>query len=229
LFFQARENNKADLANTWLDDNGKQAYTTDGMSLIINGDPRFSRFYVLTQAMTGTQPDTATFVVRLVLTHGKLDVSSFEETVTLVRDSATKPFLIHQATAGPHRDLGKGAEVVSVVVAPDSIKITFDSDLDPATVTDGVLMLDSKGKQVDITTTYSNRTVTITGLDLKPSTQYKLVVQTSVRDVGGHNVASEYDLQLLGPALKNKGNQKTAAGVTASPVPASPSPTANRS
>jgi hypothetical protein len=71
--------------------------------------------------------------------------------------------------------------------------------------------------------------VTITGLDLKPGAHYKLVVLTTVRDVSGHNVASEYDLQLLAPALKNKGNQKTAGGVTASPVPASPAPTSTPS
>lgn len=224
-FLQARQNNKPDQATTFLDDNGKQAYATGGLSLIINGDPHFSRFYVLTQTMTGTQPDTATFVVRIVLTHGKLDVSDFEETLTLVRDAATKPFLIDQATAGAHRDLGKGAEVVGVVVSADNVKVTFDSDLDPATVTDGVQVLDAKGKQVDVTVTYSNRTLTITGLDLKPGSHYKLVVLTTVRDVGGHNVASEYDLDLLAPALKNKGNQKTAGGVSASPVPASPTPT----
>jgi hypothetical protein len=226
-FLQARQNNKPDQATAFMDDNGKLAYTTGGLSLVINCDPRFSRFYVLAQVMTGTQPDTATFVVRLVLTHGKLDVGDFEETLTLVRDATTKHFLIDQATAGTHRDLGKGAEVVGVVVAADSIKVTFDSDLDPATVTDGVQVLDSKGKQVDITATYSNRTVTITGLDLKPGSQYKLVVLTTVRDVGGHNVASEYELQLLAPALKNKGNQKTAGGVTASPIPTSPPPAAN--
>ena len=221
-FMQARQSNKPDLATTFLDDNGKQAYASGGLSLVINGDPRFTRFYVLTQLVTGAQPDTATFVVRLVLTHGKLDVSDFEETLTLVRDSTTKHFLIDHATAGAHRDLGKGAEVVGVVVAVDSIKVTFDSDLDPATVTDGVVVLDSKGKTVEVTATYSNRTVTITGLDLKPGAQYKLVVLTTVRDVGGHNVASEYDLQLLAPALKNKPNQRTSGGVTASPVAASP-------
>ncbi len=224
-FLQARQNNKAEQATAFLDDNGKQAYTTGGLGLVINGDPRFTRFYTLTQVMTGTQPDTASFVVRLVLTHGKLDVSDFEETLTLVRDTTTRHFLIDQATGGPHRDLGKGAEVVGVVIAADSIKVTFDSDLDPATVTDGVQVLDSKGKQVDVTASYSNRTVTITGLDLKPGSRYRLVVLTTLRDVGGHNVASEYDLQLLGPALKNKPNQRTAGGLTASPAPVSPTPT----
>jgi hypothetical protein len=222
-FMQARQKGQADQATAFLDDNGKSAYSTGQMGLVIAGDPRFSRFYILTESITSTQPDTATFVVRLVLTHGKLDVSDFEETLTVVRDASSKQFVIDQATAGAHRDLGKGAEVVGVVVAADSIRVTFDSDLDPGTITDGVQVLDSKGKQVDATATYANRTVTITGLDLKAGSYYKLVVLTTVRDVLGHNVASEYSLQLAGPALKNQKDRKGAGTVTASPVPVSPS------
>ena len=222
-FMQARQKGLADQATVFLNDNGKHSYATGEMSLVIAGDPRFSRFYILTEGITSTQPDTATFVVRLVLTHGKLDVSDFEETLTVIRDATTKQFVIDQATAGAHRDLGKGAEVVGVVVTADSIKVTFDSDLDPGTVPDGVLVLDSKGKQLDAATAYANRTVTITGLDLKPGTHYKLVVLTTVRDVLGHNVASEYALQLAGPALKNQKERKSGGSVTASPAPSSPS------
>ncbi|HEV2029712.1 MAG TPA: Ig-like domain-containing protein [Candidatus Dormibacteraeota bacterium] len=221
-FMQARQKGQADQAAAFLDDTGKQAYSGERLKLVINGDARFSRFYVLTQAVTGSQPDTATFVIRLVLTHGKLDVADFEETLTVIRDAATKQFVIDQAAAGAHRDLGKGAEVVGVVVAADNIQVAFDSDLDPGTVTDGVRVLDSKGRQVDATATYANRTVTISGLDLKPGAQYKVVVLTTVRDVLGHNVAAEYDLQLLGPVVKNKTDHK---GPSASPSPASPTPT----
>jgi len=224
-FMQARQKGQAEQAAGFLDGNGKQAYSGDRLKLVINGDPRFSRFYVLTQEVTGSQPDTATFVVRIVLTHGKLDVADFEETLTVVRDSATKQFVIDQASAGAHRDLGKGAEVVGVVVGVDNIQVAFDSDLDPGTVADGVRVLDSKGKLVDATATYANRTVTISGLDLKPGAQYKLVVLTTVRDVLGHNVAAEYDLQLLGPVVKNKTDRKGAGAATATPAPTSPAPT----
>jgi len=225
---QARQKAQPDVAGALLDSNGKQAYAGGGLNLVISGDPSFSRFYILTQDVTGTQPDTATFVVRLVLTHGKLDVADFEETLTVVRDATTRQFLIDQATAGAHRDLGKGAEVVGVVVAADSIQVAFDSDLDPGTVADAVHVLDSKGKQVDATVTYANRTVTISGLDLKPGAQYELVVLTTLRDFRGHNVAAEYDLQLVGPVAKAKPDHKSG-GVTASPAPIpspSPSPTA---
>jgi hypothetical protein len=66
--------------------------------------------------------------------------------------------------------------------------------------------------------------VTLSGLDLKPAGKYRLVVLTSLRDVQGHNVASEYDLDLLGPAPKNRVNQKQgpAAGSPAPAATASP-------
>jgi hypothetical protein len=221
-FMQARQQGLAERAAAFLDDHGKQAYSGEKLKLVISGDPRFSRFYVLTQEVTGSQPDTATFVVRLVLTHGKLDVADFEETLTVIRDAATNQFVVDQAAGGAHRDLGKGAEVVGVVVATDNIQVAFDSDLDPGTVSEGVRVLDSKGKLVEATATYANRTVTISGLDLKPGAQYKLVVLTTVRDVLGHNVAAEYDLQLLGPTVKNKTDRKGPGAATASPSPASP-------
>ncbi len=228
-FMQARQNGLADQAASYLDANGRLAYAAGGPNLIVGGDdPRFSRYYVLTQELTSTQPEIATFTVRLVLTHGKLDVNELEESLTLVLDPTSHKFVIDQASAGARRALGKGAEVVAVDVAADTIKVTFDSDLAPATVQGGVLVLDAKGNPVDGQATYAGRVVTITGLNLKPGGQYKLVVLTTVRDVSGQNVASEYDLTVFGPALKNHGDHKGAGGVTASPGPSpspSPSPT----
>jgi len=229
-FMQARLKGQSDEAATYLDANGKQAYSSGGLSLIISGDPRFTRFYVLTQQITSTQPDTARFVVRIVLTQGKLDVADFEETLTIVRDATTKQFLVDQATAGPRRELGKGAKVVGVVVTAGSIQVTFDSDLDPGTVPDSVLLLDAKDRQIEGNSTYANRTVTISGLELKPGAQFKLVVLPSLRDVLGHNVASEYDLQLIGPAAKNPTGVTVKPPVATSPAPsASPSPPASPS
>ncbi|HEY1419409.1 MAG TPA: Ig-like domain-containing protein [Candidatus Dormibacteraeota bacterium] len=225
-FMQARLKNQPDQATAYLDSAGKQAYSAGGLSLTINDDPAFSRYYILTQELSGSQPVTARFVVRLVLTHGKIDVADFEETLTLARDPATNQFLVDQATAGPHRGLGKGAEVVGVTVAADSIQITFDSDLDPGTVPGGIVLVDSKGKPVDTTLAYANKMVTISGLSLKPGDQYRLVVSTSVRDVLGHNVAAEYDLDIVGPAAANHHLNKRDGGapVTVSPSPA-PGPT----
>lgn len=223
-FMDARLKGQADQASSYLDASGTQAYGSGGPSLILNGEPHFTRYYVLTQELVGTDPDTARFVVRLVLTRGKRDVSDFEEALTLVRDATSKQFLVDQVTATDRRDLGQGAEVVSVNVAPDTVTVTFDSDLDPATVTGGVVLLDAKGNEVQATATYANRTVTFTGLDLIQGDRYRLVVLPTLRDVAGHNVAAEYDLDLLGPAVVKTPDTRQTGNGTPSP---SPSPLAS--
>jgi len=227
-FMQARLKGQADQAGQLLDDNGKQAYGDGKLSLVLGGDPAFTRYYILTQEITATQPDTAKFVVRLVLSHQKLDVSYIDETLTLVRDPSSNQFLVDDATGGHVRDLGKGAEVVAVDVTRTQIKVTFDSDLDGSTVPGGVTVVDSKGNQLAATASYANRIVTLTGLDLKPGVEYKLVVSTTVRDVLGQNVGAEYDLQLLGPAAsegENKlGSSNPSPSPSPSPVPVTPSP-----
>ena len=219
-FMKARLAGSADQANALLDSGGKAAYGNGGLSLLITGDPGFTRYYVLSSEVTGADPDTARFVVRLVLTHNKTDVSDREEALTLVRDATSKQFVIDQASLATHRDLGKGAEVVAVDVQPDTVKITFDSDLDPTTVTDGVTVVDSKGKTLNANASYANRVVTLTGLNLKDGDTYRLVVLTTVRDVSGQNVAAEYDLDFLGPLARRHSNHQSA-------VLPSPSPSAS--
>lgn len=220
-FMNARLAGQLADAKTFLDVNGQQAYLSSGLPLFINGDTHLSRYYVLTREITAHQPDTARFVVRLVLTKGSQDVSDYEETLTLLRDQADHPFLIDQATAGPTRDLGKGAEVVSLEVAASTIKVVFDSDLISSTVADGVVVLDGTGKRVGGSSTYANRTVIITGLELSPGAPYKLVVLTTVQDVGGRNVPAEYDLTLAGPA---PGTSSSSQGEIDNPPP-QPTPT----
>ena len=223
-FMKARLAGSADQANALLDANGKSGYGAGALSLLIAGDPSFSRYYILSSEVTGGNPDTARFVVRLVLTHGKTDVSDQEEVLTLIRDATTKQFVIDQATAGAHRALGNGAEVVSVDIQSDTIKVTFDSDLDPTTLTDGVIIVDSKGKRLEASSAYANRVVVLSSLNLKEAESYRLEVLTTVRDVSGQNVAAEYDLDFFGPAVvKRHGNHQEVAPPSPSPS-ASPSP-----
>ncbi|HEV2036660.1 MAG TPA: Ig-like domain-containing protein [Candidatus Dormibacteraeota bacterium] len=219
-FMKARLAVQSDQAKTYLTDNGKQAYSNGGINLLITTDPVFSRFYILTGEMTGSGT-TARVVVRLVLAHGKLNVSGYEETLTLQRDLSTGQFLIDQATAGPRRDLGKGPEVVGVEVTAASIKVTFDSDLKAETVQDGVILLDGKGRQVGAKASYAEKTATISGLELTPGAPYKLVALSTIRDVNDHRVASEYDLDLVGPAASS---DHSGSVVPPAPKP-SPSPT----
>ena len=222
-FMNARVAQNSNQAQTFLDERGKQAYSSSGLPLVINGDARLTRDYVVIQELTDLNPQAARFVVRLVLSKGPLDVSEYEETITLQRDDAGKPFLIDQATASHTRDLGKGAEVISVDVASGSIKVVFDSDLVSDTVADGVVLLDGTGKRIGAQSTYTNRTVVITGLDLTPGANYKLVVLTSVQDVGGRSVPAEYDLILIGPAQAASPSPSPSPEPTPTPSP-SPSP-----
>jgi len=230
-FMDARKAGQLEKATALLDDNGRKVYagSNPGLNLLVGGDPSFSRYYLLTQEITGTHPDTAQFVVRLVFSRDKIDVSTYEETLTLVRTQGSQQFLVDQSTIGPTLALGKGAEVVSVEVSPGSVKVTFDSDLKPSTVSGGVIILDSKGKQIDATPVYSSRTVSFNNLDLKPGKTYKLVVLSTVQDVGGNNVATEYDLTFVGPdnskAAKQREGQSPSPSPEPTPIPTpSPSP-----
>ncbi len=224
-FMKARVAGTADQANAVLDSNGKAPYNGGGLSLLISGDPSLTRYYVLTSEVTSTDPDTARFVVRLVLSHGKTDVSDQEEVLTLARDPRTKQSVIDQAAAGAHRVLGKGAEVVNVDVETDTVKVTFDSDLDPSTVADGVTIVDAKGKKLDATATYANRVVVLTRLNLKEGDSFRLVGLYSVRDDSGQNVGAEYDLDFVGPVLaKRHGNGQNTVPPSPAPTPV-PTPT----
>jgi Bacterial Ig-like domain len=218
-FMNARLAGQQDQATAFLDDGGKAAYAPGGLNLIVRGDPAFSRFYILTGEVVSSQPDTARFVVRLVLTHRRIDVSDFEETLTLVRDASTQRFMIDQATAGSTKPLGRGAQVVSVDVQTDTVKVTFDSDLDPGTVTGAVTIVDAKGNPIEATASYANRVVTLSGLNLKPGDHIKLVVLTSLHDVQGQPVATDYELDLVGPAGKKHPNHKDATTPSPSPSP----------
>jgi hypothetical protein len=229
-FMNARLAMQQEAATTFLDDNGKQAYSSSGLPLIVVGDSRFTRDYIVMQELTAQNPATARFVVRLVLSRDAVDVAGYEETLTLIRPQAGQPFLIDQASASSTRQLGRGAEVVSVDIATGSMKIVFDSDLVSDTVADGVMLLDKNGKRVGSQSTYANRTVVITGLALTPGADYKLVVLTTVQDVSGRSVHGEYDLKVVGPAVENASSTpgpEPSPSPIPSPLPSpSPSPSA---
>jgi hypothetical protein len=222
-FMQARLDGKVERAGSFLDDAGKAAYGNSSPSLIPAGDPSFKRFYILTSEVDPTN-NSVRVVVRLVFAHGKAEQYSIEETLTLVRAEATDPYLIDSAAAGPQLEFGKGPQVVTVKVTATEVDVTFDSDL-IATSIGNVTLQDAQGVQVAGTVNYLDRTVTFTGLQLTPGAHYRLVVLPGVEDVGNHNAAAEYDLDLVGPAPDT-----TAGGVTPPPGPSpEPSPSASPS
>lgn len=224
-FMEARLNGDSSGASAFLDADGRKAYGEGGPALVPDRDAGFKRSYILTAEPDASGPSAVRVVVRLVFGHGKNEKSLVEETLTLRRQLSTDPFVIHGVSAGKERDLGKGAEVVAIDVQASTLKITFDSDLTPETVAGGVVLLDSTGKQVGDAPTYANRTVTITGLLLTPGATYRLQVMTTVQDVHGKGVASEYDLDLIGPGAYSSGDHQDGGTTPSpSPEPGTPSP-----
>jgi hypothetical protein len=217
-FMHARLDKNADRASSFLDDAGKAAYSAGHPALLPTGDLTFKRFYVLAAELDPSTPNSVTVVVRLVFASDKLERTAVEETLTLRRTQDTDPFLIDGVSAGAQRDLGGGPQVVAVKITSAQVAVTFNSDLKPETVA-GVVVVDSQGNPVPATAKYLDRTVTLSGLQLVAGAHYRLVVTTSVQDVGDHHAASEYDLELIAPAP-----EATGGGVTPTPAQPSPSP-----
>jgi hypothetical protein len=219
-FMQARLGGNPDRASLYLDDAAKAIYNSGTPALIPTGQPAFKRFYVVTNEVDPTAANTVRVVVRLVFADGKVEKSSVEETLTLKRDEPTDPFLIDGVSASQPRDVGKGPEVVAVKISSTEVDVTFDSNL-VATTIGGVTVQDANGMPLTGTTALNDRTVMLSGLQLTPGAHYRLVVLPTVLDVGSRHTASEYDLDLLGPAP----NATSGGGTPSpSPAPASPSP-----
>ena len=218
-FMQARLDNNQNLASTYLDDAGKGAYSGGGPTLLQDPNLGFKRFYIVTIQLDPSSANAARVVVRLVFAHGKKENRAVEETLTLRRAEATDPFVIDAATVTSPRELGRGPEVVSVKVTATTVEVTFDSDLLESTI-GNVVLVDGQGVPVIASATYSDRTVTFSGLQLVAGATYRLVVPPTVQDVSKRPVASQYDLEFIGPAPV-----ATSGGGVPSTPPTGPSPT----
>jgi hypothetical protein len=200
-FMAARKQGQTGAASAFLDANARGAYGGSAEpDLVISGDPALSRYFVVFAQAAAGQPATSyRFVVRLVLGHGLTDVSDYDETLVLQRN-ATGKLLIHQATAGPRQSVGKGPRVLSVQLERGLLRVTFDSDMDAASVGGGVTVKDAAGKSVVATPSYANRVDTIMLQPLTAGSTYHLAVGTGVKDISGRAFASEFDLDLVGLA-----------------------------
>ena len=216
-FMHARLAVTADKAASFLTDAGKVAYTSGGPTLIPSADLGFRRFYIVTAQRDPGAPHQVRVVVRLVFAHGgKLERTAIDEALTLRQAQDTGPFQVDGVVASPQRALGTAPAVVAVRVTTGQVDITFDSDLLPPTVS-GVVLEDAQGATVAGTVTYTDRTVTIKGLQLAPGERYRVVVMPSVQDVAGRAAATEYDLDVIAPAAA-----ATAGGMQQVPAISSP-------
>jgi len=171
-FMTARKAQQQDQASGYLDSAGKAAFAN--LKLIYSDSPQLSRYYEIY-----SQPNQA--VVRLVLKQDGAETALVDETLALVTDQATGRVLVHGVTETAPRPVGKGPEVLTVSAQGNQVKVSFDSDLDPASTAAGVTL-----KGVPTTSSYdsSSRTVVLTaGSGLSSGTTYHLSVGAALKDL----------------------------------------------
>jgi hypothetical protein len=154
-----------------FDQNGKLAYQR-----LLQVQPNlggFSRSYVVL-----LQPGQA--VVRLVYGQGAAQ-TAIDLTLTLVTDAAGE-LRIHNLSAQPVPNFGKGPQVLSVSVARNQVKVQFDSDLMASTVQSGVLLEGVANAQVSYDASSRTVLLVVPG-GLTPGATYTLQVTNALEDV----------------------------------------------
>lgn len=184
-FMAARKNGQSDLAMSYLDGAGKDAFSK---LILVYTDPTQSlaRYYILL-----SQPNRV--VVRLVLAKGTSQ-SVVDE--TLVLQSSGGKLLIHGVTETARTSFGAGPEIVKVVVSSDHVQVFFDSDLDQSTI--GGVSLKGVTNQVSYDAANKAVTLTVTG-GLTPGATYDLLLGSGLKDTPNGRQAVPYDLQFVGP------------------------------
>lgn len=168
-FMTARQGQGGGDPSTFLDANGKRAFS--GLTLNYDSQMRWNLLL--------DQPGRA--VVRIIPGAG---APPLDETLTVV-DSGSGG-LIDDVTERPDSlstGPNAGPNVLKVTVSSTQVSITFDSDLNPATVDGGVTIA---GVSSQATYDARSRTVVLTpegGLD--SGTSYQLEVTDGLRDVNG--------------------------------------------
>jgi hypothetical protein len=200
-FMQARLQGDGNAAQESLDATGKSAYQGGASSLLSAPGSRFDRYYPVTVQLTSTNPNKFLVGVRIFVSRSGAQRSFFEEQLTLVlRDQR---YLVDAVTSTPPVPLGHGPTVLSFDVVPTSpgyqVRVKFDADLRPETVTNGNIQVkDSDGKVIPAQIAFDpdNHLATLT-LALRPGNTYQLVVTGGVTDVSGVTLAQEYHASLV--------------------------------
>lgn len=114
-----------------------------------------------------------------------------DEMLRLAPGGGSRGFSVSSITVGPERAQKQGPHVVHVVPGsrPGTIEVTYDCDMDPASVPGTNLATTDSGSKVPVQTSYepATRTVTVT---LPPGTSgpLHLTVTEGLRDVTGQHL-----------------------------------------
>jgi hypothetical protein len=149
-------------------------------------------------------PDgTATARVRLTIDPRPDDpvVKQAEETLTLDPRSGTRPPTVRAVTAGPFQPAPPGPALthLDTDASPGAVQLTFDSDLDPATVATALTLTAPDGRPIPSTATYDPPTRTVTLRPASPGTTAMVVrIGTGLRDTNGHASNAAVQVPILG-------------------------------
>jgi Bacterial Ig-like domain len=163
-----------------------------------------TRSYVI-KSTFDTASGTVTAQVRLVRDASQTAGVSFaDETITLARDPATQAFQVTAATLSDFRTEPVGPQIVHLSSERQQsalvLRLAFDSDLDPATVTTAAInMVGPHGSAVPVLVRYDveSRTVVVTIPDAPPDV-LTLVVSGALHDIAGQPLPSAYSTTVQG-------------------------------
>lgn len=215
-FMAARQGGNSTEAQSLLTPSAQASFSAgNGLYLTAYGTQTLNRWSLILVQPSGVA------VVRTVFTQGTQQ-SVFDEQFKVGRSG--QQYLIAQAVGTPiQTGAAGGPETQNIQVGANSVSVKFDSDLNPATVTAGVVVQNASGALVPQTATYNaaTRTVTISVPTLSAGVPYQLQIATGLKDVNGQG-ATHVQIGFTSPSTP----------VTAVPSPspsASPSPTATPS
>lgn len=199
-FMQARLRGDITAAQDVLDPAGLMAYQGGASSLLSAPGTKLDRYYPVT-IQQGLSRNTFLVGVRIFVSRSGIQRSFFEEQLTLLLED--QRYLIHAVTSTATLPLGHGPAVLSVEVvqasAGNQVRVRFDADLRPETVTTATIQVkDADGNAVGSTIAFDpdNHLATLT-LKLKPGATYQLVVTTGVTDINGVSAAEDYHAPLV--------------------------------
>jgi len=163
-----------------------------------------TRTYVI-KATLDQRSQAVTADVRLVRdASGRAPTSSADETLELARPAAGQPFQVTAVSIADFASAPAGPQVVHVTTERDQlalvVRIAFDSDLDPSSVSGSVITLaaaNGVALPADVRYDVESRTAVVRLLSV-PAGTLTLSVGTALQDIAGQSLASGYSTTVSG-------------------------------
>ena len=159
-----------------------------------NTPQNLSRAYVISMYIQPRGVVSASVELVVDPTAGHASAKVAGETLTLVPQASGSTYIVSRIASTPLRDESSGPHVLQVNATTESgqttLAVSFDSDLNPASVGGAFTVLDSNGATLTSSTAYdaASRTATVT-ITNAPSGAVTLDISTALDDVYGQTLA----------------------------------------